>query len=72
MKSMTGSGGALLQSQHLAAEAEAGSMPAWATEWVPGQPGLHPPPTHTPSKTKQKQKTKLKTKQTNKTASEKL
>jgi hypothetical protein len=40
-------------------EAEAGellrSRPAWSTEWVPGQPGLH---RETPSQKKPKTKTK--------------
>jgi hypothetical protein len=41
-------------------EAEAGgflsSRPAWSTEWVPGQPGLH---RETPSRKKKKQKQKV-------------
>jgi hypothetical protein len=47
-------------------EAEAGgflsSRPAWSTEWVPGQPGLHRETLSRKNKTKQN-KTKHKTKQ---------
>ena len=45
-------------------KAEAGgslsSRPAWSTEWVPGQPGLHRETLSQKNKTKQKTKTKTK------------
>jgi hypothetical protein len=54
-------------------EAEAGeflsSRPAWSTEWVPGQPGLHRKTLFQKKKQtnkKQKQKTKTKNKNKNK------
>jgi hypothetical protein len=47
-------------------EAEAGgflsSRPAWSTEWVPGQPGLHRETLSPPKKTKTKQSKKKKKK----------
>jgi hypothetical protein len=43
-------------------EAEAGrflsSRPAWSTEWVPGQPGLHRETLSQKTKTKQNKQTK--------------
>ena len=58
-------------------EAEAGgflcSRPAWSTERVPGQPGLHKEILSRKNKTKQKKNQKTKTnKQTNKKTKNKL
>ena len=50
-------------------EAEAGgfliSIPAWSTEWVPGQPGLHRETLSRTNETKQNKKQKQQTKKEN-------
>jgi hypothetical protein len=54
-------------------EAEAGgflsSRPAWSTEWVPGQPGLHRETLSRKTKTNKQTKTKQKKNQKNKNKS---